>query len=135
MIIELLSPRTAVEDRTTKKDIYEQVFRTAEYYCYDPATQQLEGWQLHGGRYQLLAPNARGWLWCDRLQLWLGTWIGPFMMYQETWLRFYDAQEQVIPIFAEAAQQQVEAERQRAEAAEAELARLRATLAQVEGQS
>jgi hypothetical protein len=50
-------------------------------------------------------------------------------------LRFYDAQEQVIPIFAEAAQQQVEAERQRAEAAEAELARLRATLAQVEGQS
>jgi Uma2 family endonuclease len=149
VIIELLSPRTAVEDRTTKKDIYEQIFRTAEYYCYDPTTQQLEGWQLHGGRYQPLAPNVHGWLWCERLQLWLGTWTGPFLMYPATWLRFYDAQEQVIPIFAEAAQQQVEAEhqqieaerqraeteRQRAEAAEAELARLRARLAQVEGQS
>jgi hypothetical protein len=57
-------------------------------------------------------------------------------------LRFYDAQEQVIPIYAEAAQQQVEAERQqaaterqRAEAAEAALAKLCARLAQVEGPS
>src|SRR5713101_5130903 len=94
-------------------------------------------------------PNAHGWLWCDRLQLWLGTWTGPFLRYQATWLRFYDAQEQVVPIYAEAAQQQVEAERQqaeaerqqaaterqRAEAAEAELAKLRARLAQVEGPS
>src|SRR5207237_2402806 len=47
VIVEILSPRTATEDRTTKKNIYEQVFRTAEYYCYDPETQQLEGWQLH----------------------------------------------------------------------------------------
>jgi Uma2 family endonuclease len=50
------------------KDIYERVFHTPEYYCYDPATQQLEGWQLHGCRYQPLPANAQGWLWCGRLQ-------------------------------------------------------------------
>jgi Uma2 family endonuclease len=135
VIIELLSPRTATEDRTTKKDTYEQVCHTSEYYCYDPATQQLEGWQLHCGRYQPLTPNAQGWLWCDRLQLWLGTWTGAFNARQATWLRFYDTQGQVVPVFAEATQPQVEAERQRAEAAEAELARLRARLAQLEGRA
>jgi Uma2 family endonuclease len=118
VIIELLSPRTALVDRTTKKDVYEQVFHTAEYYCYDPITQQLEGWQLHCGHYQPLAPNAQGWLWCDRLQLWLGTWDGAYMTRQATWLRFYDAQGQVVPVFAEAAQQQAEAAQQQAEAAQ-----------------
>jgi len=33
VIIELLSPTTAVLDRTTKKDIYEQTFRTPNYFC------------------------------------------------------------------------------------------------------
>jgi Uma2 family endonuclease len=155
VIIELLSPRTATEDRTTKKDIYERVFHTAEYYSYDPTTEQLEGWQLHGGRYQPLTPNAQGWLRCDRLQLWLGTWSGTYSGHQATWLRFYEASRQVVPLFAEAAQQQAEAaqqqaeterqraeaerqraeaERQRADAAEAELAQLRARLAQLQGQ-
>jgi len=133
VIIELLSPKTAVEDRTTKKDIYERVFHTAEYYCYDPVTQQLEGWQLHGGHYQALTPNPQGWLWCDRLGLWLGTWTGQCSGSQATWLRFYDPQGHVVPLPDEAEYQRAEAERQRAEAAEAELARLRATVAQLQG--
>ena len=135
VIIELLSPRTATEDRTTKKDIYERVFHTPEYYCYDPATQQLEGWQLHGCRYQPLSPNVPGWLWCGRLQLWLGTWPGVYNGRQAVWLRFYDAQGQVVPVSAEAEYQRAEAEHQRAEAAEVELARLRARLAQLEGRT
>jgi Uma2 family endonuclease len=44
VIVELLSPSTAREDLTTKKDLYEQVFRTPEYYCYDPDGQELQGW-------------------------------------------------------------------------------------------
>jgi Uma2 family endonuclease len=35
-IIELLSPSTAEIDRTVKKELYEQTFRTPEYFCYDP---------------------------------------------------------------------------------------------------
>jgi Uma2 family endonuclease len=149
VVIELLSPKTATEDRTTKKDIYERVFHTAEYYCYDPATQQLEGWRLEGGRYRPLTPNTQGWLWCEQLQLWLGTWSGPYLTNQATWLRFYDTAGQVVAVptealeverqraeaerqRAEAERQRAEAERQRAEAAEAELAQLRARLAQLQ---
>ena len=73
IIVELLSPSTTVEDRTTKEAIYEQIFHTSEYYCYDPYTQQLEGWRLVCGRYQPIEPNEPGWLWCERLNLWL--WV------------------------------------------------------------
>jgi Uma2 family endonuclease len=161
VIIELLSPTTAREDRTTKKDLYEQTFQTRNYFCYDPFAGVLEGWQLRGGRYEPLVPNERGWLWCPELQLWLGTWEGEFQRVTTTWLRWYDPDGQVVPIpaeaeyqraveerqraeaadrraveerqRAEAERQRAEAERQRAEAAEAELARLRALLAQRAG--
>lgn len=119
VIIELLSPTTAHEDRTTKKDLYEQTFRTPDYYCYDPDTHELEGWRLNKrGRYRALKPNERGWLWCEELQLWLGTWNGKYLEEEGTWLRFYDRQGRLVPI--------------RAEAAEAELARVKARLAELE---
>ena len=58
MIVELLSPTTAEEDRTTKRRIYERTFRTPEYFLYDPDTQQLEGYRLNAKRrYQ--AHHAR----------------------------------------------------------------------------
>ena len=140
VIIELLSPNTAVEDRTTKKAVYERVFHTPEYYCYDHATQQLEGWRLDRGHYQPLTPDTRGWLWCERLGLWLGTWAGTCFGSEAIWLRFYDPDGHVVPLpdeaerqRAEAERQRAEAERQRAESLEAEVARLRARLAQFEG--
>jgi Uma2 family endonuclease len=150
-IIELLSSSTAVLDRTVKKDVYEKTFRTPSYFCYDPATKQLQGWRLVSGKYEPLTCNERGWLWCEELGLWLGTWEGKFQGNHATWLRFYDAAGNVVPTFAEAAEQRAteesqrteaerqraeaerqraEAERQRAEAAEAELARLRSQLGQ-----
>ncbi len=146
VIIELLSPRTAVEDRTTKKAIYERVFHTAEYYCYDPSTEALEGWRLECSRYQPIQPNEDGWLWSSQLELWIGAWIGTCFHYQATWLCFYDTHKQVVLLpdaaehqqaeearqQAEEARQQADVERQRAEAAQAELARLRATLAQLQ---
>jgi Uma2 family endonuclease len=134
-IIELLSPSTAEIDRTTKKELYEKTFHTQEYYCYDPYTRKLEGWELANGQYQAKAPNERGWLWSNVLQLWLGEWVGEYQGQQGTWLRFYDSKGQLVPIKAEAMQQIREAEqrradtaKQRADAAEAELARLKALL-------
>src|SRR5207248_1628430 len=60
VIIELLSPTTATEDRTTKKALYERTFRTQEYFCYDPQTEQLEGWRLGPRRrYRGISPNDR----------------------------------------------------------------------------
>ncbi len=72
IIIELLSPTTADEDRTTKKKLYEKTFRTPEYFCYDPDEKKLQGWKLVNSNYQKLKPNEKGWLWSEELGLWLG---------------------------------------------------------------
>lgn len=133
VIIELLSPSTAVEDRTTKKGVYERIFKTSDYFCYDPDSQELEGWQLVKHRYQTLAANDRGWLWSEELQLWLGRWDGPYQGQVATWLRFYDAHGVVVPLFDEAERQRAEAERQRAEA-ERQRAEAEGKRADAEGQ-
>lgn len=146
VIIELPSPSTEKEDRTMKFTIYEKTFKTRNYFCYDPYSHKLDGWQLNSetGCYDPLVPNERGWLWSSELKLWVGTWDGEYLRDRTTWLRFYDASGQLVPTkdelaekhveverqHAEAERQRAEAERQRAEAAEAELARLKAQLAQ-----
>ena len=78
VIVELLSPCTAKQDRTTKKAVYEKIFQTRNYFIYDPDERRLEGWQLINGQYVPLVPNERGWLWSDQLEAWLGTWAGLF---------------------------------------------------------
>ncbi len=133
IIIELISPSTGNEDRTTKKVIYERTFRTSEYYCYDPEDQKLEGWTLDNRRYKPLAPNERGWLWCEQLGLWLGTWRGTFQKQEAHWPRFYDEQGTLILTEAEAQRQRAEAEAQRAEA-EAQRAEAEAQRAEAEAQ-
>ena len=136
VIIELLSPSTAHVDRTTKKQLYEGTFRTSEYYCYNPATNQLEGWRLDQEyRYQPLVPDHRGWLRSEQLDLYLGTWTGRFLEAQAVWLRFFDPEGRLVPTYAEAAQSQATAAETRAaeaetraETAEAEAERLRQEL-------
>jgi Uma2 family endonuclease len=119
VIIELLSPTTAVEDRTTKRTLYERTFRTAEYFCFEPETERLEGWRLGPRRrYRAIQPDERGRMEVEELGLWLGTWRGTYQGYEAVWLRFYDAEGRPIPT--------------RAEAAEAEVALLKQRLAEVE---
>jgi Uma2 family endonuclease len=118
-IVELLSPTTEEEDRTTKRRLYERTFKTHEYVCYDPQTQRVEGWRLgERGRYRTVLPDERGWLWIEELELWLGTWKGPYRGYEDVWLRFYDGDGRCVPTAAEAA--------------EAEVAQLKARLAELE---
>jgi Uma2 family endonuclease len=122
LIIELLSPTTAVEDRTTKKALYERTFRTAEYFCYDPQTDQLEGWRLGPRqRYRLISPNESGRMEVEQVGLWLGTWQGQYRGYEAVWLRFFDREGHLVPTGAEAA-----------EAAQAEVARLKERVAELE---
>jgi Uma2 family endonuclease len=127
MIIELLSRSTRKEDLTTKKDIYEKVFRTPDYFCYEPDKQRLLGWRLNKRRrYEPLVPNERGWLWSEELGLWIGAWTGKYQGDEATWLRFYDAEFRLVPTAAEAEHQRAEAERERADTVSAKLARLQA---------
>jgi Uma2 family endonuclease len=124
VIVELLSPSTAKNDRTVKKDLYARVFGTAEYYLYDPQSRKLEGYRLSRRRiYRPLIPEAQGRLWSEQLGVSFGLWHGAWEGWETDWIRLFRSDGSLVPTEAEA-------ERQRAEAAEAELARLRALLAE-----
>ncbi len=127
VIIELSSPTTAEQDHTTRKDLYERTFRTEEYFIYDPFTRTLEGWRLIKRRYVRIEPNEHGRLWSEELELGVGTWQGEFQGHNDLWLRFYNSEGSLVGIRGESVNHAFE--RQRAEAAEAELARLRQELA------
>ena len=152
VIVELLSPTTMAQDLGPKKDLYERVFRTSEYFCVNPDDWSLRGWHLANRHYVALQPDARGWLWSDTLQLWLGLQEGHFQGTTAIWLRFFTRTGVLVPTGeetaaterarteaeraraeaehgrAEAEHARAEAERTRAEAAEAENTRLRAEL-------
>ena len=127
-IVELLSPSTAKIDRTVKKDLYARVFRTAEYYLYDPETRKLEGFRLQGGAYRPLALDEQGRLWSEQLSAFLGLWHGVVREQEDEWVRLFRPDSSLVPTEAEAERLRADAECLRAEAAEAEVARLRALL-------
>lgn len=129
LIVELLSVSTADEDLTVKKDIYEKIFRTPEYYCFDPETRLFQGWRLDNWKYRPIQPNEKGWLWSEQLQLWLGLWDGVYLNRDTTWVRLYTKDGVLIPTNTERAEEErrrAEEERRRADALQAELDRLKA---------
>lgn len=147
VIMEFLSPSTAKIDRTVKKDLYARIFRAPEYFLYEPATGELEGFCLVGDRYQRLFPDEENRIWSEKLGLRLGLWRGLRTGVETAWVRLFEADGRLVPTDAEAERQRAEAERQRAdaehqraeaerqraEAAEAELASLRAKLEGAKG--
>lgn len=135
VIIELLSPSTAEIDRNEKRDLYARVFRTPEYFLYEPETLKLEGLLLEGWSYRPMVPDEQGRLWSRQLGAFLGLWHGVYESHEADWVRLFRADGSLVPTKAEAEHQRAEAEhqraemeRQRAEAAEAEVARLGALL-------
>jgi len=113
VIVELLSNSTASVDKGLKKQIYQDTFRTLDYFWFDPANLEFKGFHLVEGQYQEIAPNDREWLWSEQLQLFLGI--------HERKLRFFTAEGELVPLPEEEMQQ-------RAERAEQELERLKAQL-------
>jgi Uma2 family endonuclease len=112
VIVEILSPSTAKRDRTVKKDLYQDVFQTPEYFWFYPRSKKLEfkGFRLQNGRYVEIVPNAQGRLWSEQLELYLGVVDGN--------LRYFTSEGMMVPNFEEATaqeRQRAEQERQRAE--------------------
>lgn len=137
LIVELLSPSTARIDRTVKKDLYAHVFRTSEYFLYEPERKRLEGFRLSHGSYKPIRPDARGRLRSEQLGLSLGLWEGVEKDMEDTWVRLFYPDGRLAPTPTEAAQAKAREEQAKAreaqarlEAAEVELARLRAELAE-----
>ncbi|MFN7945626.1 MAG: Uma2 family endonuclease [Blastocatellia bacterium] len=116
LIIELLSDSTADVDREIKKELYQDHFRTPEYFWFSPVTLELAGFRLHGRRYAEITPDERGWRWSEVLNLYLGVENGR--------LRYFTAAGALVPTPDEAA----DAEALRAEQAAQRAAKLAAKL-------
>jgi Uma2 family endonuclease len=72
MIIELISDTTAKIDREDKKKLYQNRFRTPEYFWFSPETLELAGFRLNGENYNPISVNESGLLWSQVLGLYLG---------------------------------------------------------------
>ncbi|WP_421659544.1 Uma2 family endonuclease [Leptothermofonsia sp. ETS-13] len=48
----MLSSKTATTDQGLKKQIYQDIFRTPEYFWFDPESLELKGFELLRGQYQ-----------------------------------------------------------------------------------
>ncbi|MBC7972019.1 MAG: Uma2 family endonuclease [Verrucomicrobia bacterium] len=94
LIIELLSTSTANVDRTLKKDLYQNRFRTPEYFWFSPDTLEFQGFRLAGHAYEVIIPNESGWRWSEELGLYLGV--------EANQLRYFSAQGEKIPKLTEA---------------------------------
>lgn len=72
LIIELLSDSTASSDRNLKKKLYQDNFRTPEYFWFDPESLEFQGFRLEKNGYREIQPNKQGWRWSEELELYLG---------------------------------------------------------------
>ena len=106
VIIEVLSDSTAKVDREEKKQIYQDIFRTPDYFWFDPDSLEFQGFTLISGVYQPIEPNQQGWLWSQQLELYLGI--------HQRQLRYFTPDGELVPSPEEAAKQ-AKRERQRAE--------------------
>lgn len=119
LIVELLSPATAKTDRSLKKVLYQDRFRTPEYFWFSPDTLEFEGYRLVGQHYEAIAPNDAGWRWSDVLGLFLGV--------QNETLRYFHRSGELVPTpeeAAEAAQLAAETAQLKVQAAQERTARL-----------
>lgn len=87
-IIEILSDSTANVDRGKEKAIYQDIFRTPDYFWFDPDSLEFQGFHLVDGQYQALQPNEQGRLWSQQLELFLGI--------QDGFLRFFTPDGQLV---------------------------------------
>jgi hypothetical protein len=116
VILEILSDSTAKTDKGLKKEIYQDTFRTPDYFWFDPFTLEFAGFHLVDGEYHPLQANAQGYLWSHQLGLYLGVYDGL--------LRFFTQNGQLVPTPEETAEQA----QQQAEQAQQQAARLAAKL-------
>lgn len=115
VVIELLSESTAEIDKTEKKRIYQNQMHVPEYFWFDPFNpDDWAGFQLQSGYYQEIVPNSQGQLVSQMLDLALVLWQGSYKGVETLWLRWAQRDGTVLPTPAEA-------ERQRAEQAEAQV--------------
>ena len=120
LIIELLSDSTARVDRTLKKTLYQDRFRTPEYFWFSPETCEFEGYRLVNRHYEPISTNQRGHLWSEVLGLYLGVHQGDLRYFFENGELVPTLQEATAVALSEAQQAQSEAQQAQSEAQQAQ---------------
>ncbi len=88
VIVEILSDSTAKVDRTKKKNLYQNIFRTPNYLWFDPVSLEFQGFRLSQGKYEPIQPNENGYLWSEQLELYLGIHEGK--------LRYFTPEQELV---------------------------------------
>ncbi|SKB13663.1 conserved hypothetical protein [Planktothrix sp. PCC 11201] len=133
VIIELLSPSTAQEDKTNKKIIYQNQVRVPEYFWYDPFnSDELAGFTLKNGSYEPIFPDQFNRLFSQQLGLSLVRWSGVYKTVETVWLRWATSEGEILPTPDELSAQKAEEAQLQAEQAQrqAEASQLQAEQAQ-----
>jgi len=125
------TPLTRSQGDTAKPGkfwVYERIIRVPYYGIYEMSHDTLEVYHLVDGCYQPLLANERGHYPIGVMGVELGLWLGSYQNQVQMWLRWWDAQGNLLLIGderAQLAQHRAEQAQQRAEAAEIQLAQER----------
>jgi Uma2 family endonuclease len=111
IVVELISLSTEKEDlgkteraeTPTKWEVYERILQIPYYAVFSRYTNKLRCFQLQFGQYQEVAIQDAT-LWIPELELGLGLWEGEYERKNRLWLRWYDANGDMILTDAESAQ-------------------------------
>lgn len=98
VIIELLSDSTRKIDHTVKKELYEHVFKTGEYYLYDPISQEFIGYSLVGNYYKTVSPDSEKKIYSPTTNL--------YLIVKDDWLRWLTEEGTILPTPKELAEEE-----------------------------
>ena len=122
IVIEFVSGDGSEERDATPKTgkfwVYEQAIRVPFYAIYEVSRARVEVYQLLTGKYQLLPVNDHGHYPIGPLGVELGIWQGQYQNAELPWLRFWDAEGNLLLTGGERAEQEgqrADREQQRAE--------------------
>jgi Uma2 family endonuclease len=128
IVLEFVSGDGSEErDKTRIKGkfwVYEQVIRPAFYGIYEVKKASVEMYHMVENRYELLTPNERGHYPINQMGVEIGIWQGQYQNLEFPWLRWWDAEGNLLLTGTERAEQEsqrAEQERQRAERLAAQL--------------
>jgi Uma2 family endonuclease len=100
--------------------VYEQAIRIPFYAIYEVEKASVEVYELIGNRYQQMVPNDRGRYPIPLIGVELGIWQGEFFNQDLPWLRWWDAQGNLLLDGDERAEQEAYRAEQEARRAEQE---------------
>lgn len=128
IVLEFVSGDGREERDTTRYKgkfwVYEQAIRVPFYGIYESKKSLVEVYQLVNGRYQLIPTNERNHYPIAPLGVELGIWQGQYQNVEFPWLRWWDAQGNLLLT----AEERLEREQQRANQEQQRAERLAAQL-------